>query len=71
MSKKHLPFIVGLKLISINSPASSLSTTLLISSTSLQANLMQVCHIKLMIDGSVRMSFGGFGGIDDILILVV
>jgi hypothetical protein len=25
----------------------------------------------LMIDGSVRMSFGGFGGIDDILILVV
>jgi hypothetical protein len=39
--------------------------------SSLQANQMQVCHVKLMIDGSARISSSGFGGFDRLLLLVV
>jgi hypothetical protein len=55
-------------LISKNGLALSLGITPLISSTSLQASLMQVCHILLMMDGSVMKSSGGFGGIDELLV---
>ncbi len=66
--KHHLPFIIGLKLLLINGIASALLTTSSILSTSLQANLMQVCYIKLMIVGSARISFGS---IDSSLLLVL
>jgi hypothetical protein len=56
----HLLFIIGLEMISINGWASSLPNAPLISRTSLQANLMQVCCIMLTIDGFARMSSGGF-----------
>jgi hypothetical protein len=59
VSNNHLPLIIGLELISIFGLVPSLDTTALISSTSLQANLMQVCGIKLMIDGSAKISSDG------------
>jgi hypothetical protein len=67
----QLPFNTGLELISINGQASNLGTTSLILSTSLQVNLMQVCRIILMKDGSADKSSGVLGGIIGLLILVV
>jgi hypothetical protein len=61
-----LPFILGLELILMIGLASILRTTSLISSTSLQVSLMQVCLIKLMIDGSASIFSGGFGCITEL-----
>jgi hypothetical protein len=71
VSNNHLPVINGIELILIKGRASNLHSTSLISSMSLHASLMQYCCIVLMMEGSVMMSSGGFGGTDGLLIFVV
>jgi hypothetical protein len=61
----------GLELYSIKGWALNLHKTSLISSMSLHASLMQVCHIMLMMEGSAMKSSGGFGETDGLLVFVV